>query len=139
MTSLNQKKNPASGEIIIYGLLMVFIFFSGILFGGFTNLTGEAREEMAALRGFLNNGIFALGAACAVLVWKKSPARALLAVALLIWKNIGTITWQSGVLLDTALLTALACADSERRNGTAWLVTVRERNRRKQTRCRRAG
>jgi len=109
--------------MILYGLLMAFIFFDGILFGGFTNLTGEAREELASLHSFLANGVFALGAACAVLAWKASPGRALLAAALLIWKNLGTATWQSGVILDTALLTSLACVDTERHNGTSWLIT----------------
>ena len=107
----------------LYGVLLVLVVLCTLLFSGATNLTGQARQDLALANTLLNAVILAVGVFCALFMALRSIPRALLAGLLLVLRWIGPATVQSGIVLDTVLLAVLSGLGNARNNGLAWLAS----------------
>lgn len=125
METVNPKMKPLIKFIpaLVYGLLLFAAAGGRILFFGFTNLTDSAVVELDGLKILLDRCVYLFGVISALLMWPKSRSRALLAIGLLVWRGIGTPTWQGALLVDLILLSSVSGICSEKENGNLWLIS----------------
>ena len=108
---------------ILYDLLLLGLLLNSLMYSGFLNLSGGAMQLLINIKTPVGICVALLGLGCALAEMPRSLPRAAFAALLLILRLTGTVTWQCGMLLDTALLAALSDLGTEKNNASVWLLS----------------
>ena len=106
----------------LFALLVLAAVSYSLLFTGITDLTPAALQRLGRIKTCMDLMIYALAFLCALLEASQSWPRALLSLLLLALRWRSPLSWQQGMLLDTALLALLSDLGTEKSNGSAFLA-----------------